>query len=115
MYETFSRLAWGAKSWCLFLALGGVARMVTSLRLDRRCVGVFGDSDRSASRERSWVTQGQSVKHVGLDLRIPVFAHGQLYVALSRATKSSNIKILLPEYAAHESTTPNVVYNKILL
>ena len=28
-------------------------------------------------------SQGQSVKYVGLDLRIPVFAHGQLYVALS--------------------------------
>ena len=28
--------------------------------------------------------RGQSVKHVGLDLWTPVFAHGQLYVALSR-------------------------------
>ncbi|KIJ10368.1 hypothetical protein PAXINDRAFT_63412 [Paxillus involutus ATCC 200175] len=27
--------------------------------------------------------QGQSVKHVGLDLRSGVFSHGQLYVALS--------------------------------
>jgi hypothetical protein len=31
-------------------------------------------------------SQGQSVRHVGLYLRLPVFAHGQLYVALSRAT-----------------------------
>ena len=30
--------------------------------------------------------QGQSVKYVGLDLQIPVFAHGQLYFACSRAT-----------------------------
>ena len=29
-------------------------------------------------------SQGQSVKYVGLDLRTPVFSHGQLYVALSR-------------------------------
>ena len=27
--------------------------------------------------------QGQSVRYVGLDLRMPIFAHGQLYVALS--------------------------------
>ncbi len=30
--------------------------------------------------------QGQSVEHVGLDLRTPIFSHGQLYVALSRTT-----------------------------
>jgi len=29
-------------------------------------------------------SQGQSVEHVGVDLRTPVFSHGQLYVALSR-------------------------------
>jgi hypothetical protein len=31
-------------------------------------------------------SQGQGVKNVGLDLRTPVFSHGQLYVALSRCT-----------------------------
>jgi hypothetical protein len=31
-------------------------------------------------------SQGQSVAHVGLDLWVPVFSHGQLYVALSRCT-----------------------------
>jgi len=41
-------------------------------------------------------SQGQSVAYVGLDLRLPVFAHGQLYVALSRATASDRVKILLP-------------------
>jgi hypothetical protein len=58
--------------------------------------------------------QGQSVKHVGIDLRIPVFAHGQLYVALSRATTSRNIKILLPENVV-DPVTPNVVYDDVLL
>lgn len=40
--------------------------------------------------------QGQSLKRVGIDLRTPVFSHGQLYVALSRATDSSNIFVLNP-------------------
>ncbi|KAI8530170.1 hypothetical protein RHMOL_Rhmol11G0034800 [Rhododendron molle] len=31
-------------------------------------------------------SQGQSVKFVGVDLRTPVFSHGQLYVVLSRCT-----------------------------
>ncbi|KNZ75904.1 hypothetical protein J132_00917 [Termitomyces sp. J132] len=31
-------------------------------------------------------SQGQSVKHVGLDLLSGVFSHGQLYVALSQCT-----------------------------
>ena len=39
--------------------------------------------------------QGQSLKHVGLDLRTPVFSHGQLYVGLSRCTSGNCLKILL--------------------
>ncbi len=31
-------------------------------------------------------SQGQSVTYVGLDLRTPIFSHGQLYVALSHCT-----------------------------
>ena len=59
-------------------------------------------------------SQGQSVQHVGLYLRFPVFAHGQLYVALSRAMSSRNIKILLPE-DAQESRTTNIVYSELLI
>ena len=58
--------------------------------------------------------QGQSVSYVGVDLRTPVFAHGQLYVALSRVTAKQNIKILLP----HDNTnskTKNIVYQEALL
>jgi hypothetical protein len=58
--------------------------------------------------------QGQSVKYVGLDLRDPVFSHGQLYVALSRVTASHNIRILLPEEADTAETT-NVVYKDVLI
>ena len=56
-------------------------------------------------------SQGQSMRYVGLDLRTPVFSHGQLYVALSHCTSSSRIKVLFP----HESTattTANIVYSE---
>ena len=57
-------------------------------------------------------SQGQSLKHVGLDLRSPVFSHGQLYVGLSRCTSGSRLKVLLKE--ADEGRTPNIVYKEIL-
>ena len=41
--------------------------------------------------------QGQSIKYVGIDLHIPVFSHGQLYVALSRCTSSDRIKVVYTE------------------
>ena len=56
--------------------------------------------------------EGQSVKYVGLHLVSPVFCHGQLYVALSRATSSDNVHILLPNFT---TKTPNVVYPEVLL
>ncbi|XP_058202832.1 uncharacterized protein LOC131317291 [Rhododendron vialii] len=58
-------------------------------------------------------SQGQSVKFIGLDLRTPMFSHGQLYVALCRCTSFDHISILLPEDKT--DTTTNVVYPKILL
>ncbi|SDA01410.1 BZ3500_MvSof-1268-A1-R1_Chr10-1g02638 [Microbotryum saponariae] len=40
---------------------------------------------------------GQLLDCVGVDLSLhPVFTHGQLYVALSRATSVDRIKVLLP-------------------
>jgi hypothetical protein len=42
-------------------------------------------------------SQGQSVKFVGLDLHIPAFSHGQLYVGLSRARSGQRMKVLLSE------------------
>jgi hypothetical protein len=58
-------------------------------------------------------SQGQSMKHVGLDLRVPPFSHGQLYVALSRCTSSSRLKVLLPPEAGCK--TLNIVYKEVLL
>ena len=57
--------------------------------------------------------QGQSVKNVGIDLRTPVFTHGQLYVALSRCTSKSRVKVLFP--STTDTTTTNIVYPEVLL
>ncbi|KAG5530927.1 hypothetical protein RHGRI_025763 [Rhododendron griersonianum] len=58
-------------------------------------------------------SQGQSVKFVGVDLRTPVFSHGQLYVALSRCTSFDRITVLLPE--EETDSTTNIVYPEVLL
>jgi ATP-dependent exoDNAse (exonuclease V) alpha subunit len=58
-------------------------------------------------------SQGQSVKFVGLNLRSEVFSHGQLYVAFSRCTSGSRIKVWLPE-GNENKRVQNVVYPKIL-
>ena len=39
-------------------------------------------------------SQGQTIPNVGVYLPAPVFSHGQLYVAMSRAMSRTNIKIL---------------------
>jgi len=57
-------------------------------------------------------SQGQTVRYVGIDLREPVFAHGQLYVALSRATSHKRVKIVLPSTTS-ENRLRNVVYPEI--
>jgi hypothetical protein len=56
--------------------------------------------------------QGQSVKWVGLDLRTPVFSHGQLYVALSRCTHPNRVKAIFPEIE-QGTMTSNVVYTEV--
>ena len=40
-------------------------------------------------------SQGQTIQKIGLYLSIPVFSHGMLYVALSRVTKKSNLKVFI--------------------
>jgi len=60
-------------------------------------------------------SQGQSLNHVGVDLRVPVFSHGQLYVALSRVTQVSQLTILLPETDDQARRTANVVWEEALL
>ena len=49
--------------------------------------------------------QGQTIPNVGVYLPEPVFSHGQLYVALSRATARSNVKIHGQLYVALSRAT----------
>jgi hypothetical protein len=57
--------------------------------------------------------QGQSLQKVGIDLRQPVFTHGQFYVAFSRVTDVTNLDILLP-YRDNDMVE-NIVYPEVLL
>ena len=58
-------------------------------------------------------SQGQSLKTVGVDLRMSAFTHGQLYVALSRVTSAQGVTVLLAENG--DGKTNNVVYPEVLL
>jgi len=57
--------------------------------------------------------QGQSLKYVGIHLLSSVFCHGQLYVALSRATSPEHIHVLLPKKSNNK--TLNIVYPEVLI
>ena len=57
-------------------------------------------------------SQGQAVKHVGLNLSSSVFSHGQLYVALSHCTHPRNIKVLFP-HGQEDTKTTNVVWTEV--
>ena len=59
-------------------------------------------------------SQGQSVKHVGLDLRTSVFTHGQFYVGVSRVKSVENIKVITDNKEGI-GVTKNIVYPEVLL
>jgi hypothetical protein len=58
-------------------------------------------------------TQRQSLQKVGIDLRQPVFTHGQFYVAFSRVTDVANLDVLLPYRGS--GMVENIVYPEVLL
>jgi hypothetical protein len=58
--------------------------------------------------------QGQTVKHISIDLQKPVVSHRQLYVAFLHATSPEHITVFLP-HDTLESNTPNVIYPEVLL
>ena len=60
-------------------------------------------------------SQGQSLNKIGIYLPQPVFGHGQLYVALSRATSPNGLKILLQSDGEQPAdSTKNIVYRDFL-
>jgi ATP-dependent exoDNAse (exonuclease V) alpha subunit len=71
--------------------------------------------------------QGQTIPNVRVYLPEPMFSHGQLYVALSRATARSNIRILVvlavekdvnkgkrKKKLTEDIFTKNIVYKEVL-
>ncbi|XP_019173001.1 PREDICTED: uncharacterized protein LOC109168432 [Ipomoea nil] len=59
-------------------------------------------------------SQGQTLTHVGLVLKKPVFVHGQLYVAASRVNNPDGLKILIAKDSSSTTTsTTNVVYHEV--
>ena len=61
-------------------------------------------------------SQGQSIDHLGIFLPENVFTHGQLYVALSRATRKENIRFLGTNRESKNCDVfvKNVVYTEVL-
>ena len=64
-------------------------------------------------------TQGQTFDKVGIYLPAPVFSHGQLYVALSRAKSFKDIYIQICETTTQgkrnwKHITQNIVYYEVV-
>ena len=61
-------------------------------------------------------SQGQSLQHVGLCLHPKVFAHGQLYVALSCVTSKAGLSIVAPGKLPQKQPTPpaRCIKNKVI-
>ncbi|KAG6695627.1 hypothetical protein I3842_09G107500 [Carya illinoinensis] len=62
-------------------------------------------------------SQGQTLDFVGIYLPQPVFSHGQLYVALSRAKTASTVRILIRPVSTERSEkncTKHIVYTELL-
>ena len=61
-------------------------------------------------------SQGQTLQNVGVWLNDPCFAHGQLYVCMSRVGSPQNLKFAIRQvdsYAGH--LTSNVVFKEVLV
>ncbi len=67
-------------------------------------------------------SQGQTFDFVGVQLQEPVFAHGQLYVALSRARLPANIRVAVTKTPlqgqlladSSDTFTQNIVYREVI-
>lgn len=59
-------------------------------------------------------SQGQTLRKVGIYCRNPVFAHGQMYVAMSRVCSPDDVRLRIPENSdfRNDGTTVSV-YNVV--
>ena len=69
------------------------------------------DNDPGAISMTIHKGQGQSMHRVGVYVVNDMFTHGQLYVAVSRATFASGLKIFVE---GKKSMLKNIVYKEIL-
>ena len=61
-------------------------------------------------------SQGQTLQNVGVWLNDPCFAHGQLYVCMSRVGSPTNLKFAISQVDTHAGhLTSNVVYQEVLV
>ena len=61
-------------------------------------------------------SQGQTLQKVGVWLNDSCFAHGQLYVCISRVGSAKQIKFAIRKQAGHLwNSTSNVVYDEVLI
>ena len=65
-------------------------------------------------------SQGQEYGKVLIDLRKEVFAHGHLYVALSRVKYANKIRVLIHEWQTRDTDALhallyNIIYPELLL
>jgi hypothetical protein len=61
--------------------------------------------------------QGQTLDYVGIYLPQPVFSHGQLYIALSRAKIRDSVKIIIRPTTVddcRDNYSKNIVYGELL-
>ncbi len=56
---------------------------------------------------------GLTLDHAGFDLHSEMFAHGQLYTALSCIRKQDDGLVLLPNLSQND--TANVIYSNMLI
>ena len=57
--------------------------------------------------------QRQSFNFISINLCIPVFTYGQLYIALLRVTDIRGLSLLLPREGS--TATTNIIYPEVLL
>ena len=61
-------------------------------------------------------SQGQTLSNVGVWLNDPCFAHGQLYVCISRVGSPRHIKFAIRKKDGYKwNSTSNVVYKEVLI